>query len=106
MTTLVKWAPFGDLDTAERRMRRMLEDFGVASNRLAGLGRDGDDKELIVKLDHRASTRRARSRSRITPSSSRARSPRRRRRRTRPSTSASEWRTGSSGRSRCRRRPT
>ena len=33
MTTLVKWAPFGDLDTVERRMRRMLEDFGVASNR-------------------------------------------------------------------------
>jgi len=30
MTTIVKWAPFQDLDVVERRMRRMLEDWGVA----------------------------------------------------------------------------
>jgi hypothetical protein len=30
MSTVVKWAPFSELDVFERRMRRMLEDFGVA----------------------------------------------------------------------------
>jgi HSP20 family protein len=30
MTTVLKWVPFQDLDVVERRMRRMLEDFGVA----------------------------------------------------------------------------
>jgi len=30
MTTLIKWAPFQDFDVIDRRMRRMLEGFGVA----------------------------------------------------------------------------
>ena len=51
MTTLVKWAPFGDLDTVERRMRRMLEDFGVASARLPASDVMETETELIVKLD-------------------------------------------------------
>jgi len=36
MTTIVKWAPFQDLDVVERRMRRMLEDWGVAPATLLG----------------------------------------------------------------------
>ena len=28
MTTLIKWTPFRELDTVERRMRRMFEDIG------------------------------------------------------------------------------
>lgn len=51
MATLVKWAPFGDLDVIERRMRRMLEDFGVAPAMLPAADVYETEKELIVKLD-------------------------------------------------------
>lgn len=51
MATLVKWAPFGDLDLVERRMRRMLEDFGVAPAQLPAADVYETEKELIVKLD-------------------------------------------------------
>jgi HSP20 family protein len=51
MATLVKWAPFGDLDLVDRRMRRMLEDFGVAGPRLPTSDVLETETELIVKLD-------------------------------------------------------
>jgi len=51
MTTLVKWAPFQDLDIIERRMRRMLEDFGVAPAPLPAADLYETDKELVVELD-------------------------------------------------------
>jgi len=51
MATLVKWAPFGDLDLVERRMRRMLEDFGVAPAQVPAADVMETEKELIVKLD-------------------------------------------------------
>jgi len=51
MATLVKWAPFGDLDLVERRMRRMLEDFGVAPAHVPAADVMETEKELIVKLD-------------------------------------------------------
>ena len=51
MTTLVKWAPFQDLDLIERRMRRMLEDFGVPPAPLPAVDLYETDKELIVELD-------------------------------------------------------
>ena len=51
MSTLVKWAPFADLDVMERRMRRMLEDFGVAAAALPAADMYETDKELIVELD-------------------------------------------------------
>ena len=51
MTTLVKWAPFSDLDIMERRMRRMLEDFGVAAAPLPAADMYETDKELVVELD-------------------------------------------------------
>ena len=51
MTTLVKWAPFSDLDVMERRMRRMLEDFGVAAAPLPAADMYETDKELVVELD-------------------------------------------------------
>ncbi len=51
MTTLVKWAPFSDLDVIERRMRRMLEDFGVAAAPLPAADMYETDEELIVALD-------------------------------------------------------
>jgi HSP20 family protein len=51
MTTIVKWAPFWDLDIVERRMRRMLEDFGVAPAPLPAADLYETEKELIVELD-------------------------------------------------------
>jgi HSP20 family protein len=51
MASLVRWAPFGDLDILDRRMRRLLEDFGVAGARLPTSDVLETEQELIVKLD-------------------------------------------------------
>ena len=51
MTTLVKWAPFADLDVIERRMRRMLEDFGVTPAPLPAADLYETEKELVVELE-------------------------------------------------------
>ena len=51
MTTLIKWAPFRDFDVIDRRMRRMLEDFGVAPAPLPAADLYETEKELIVELD-------------------------------------------------------
>ena len=51
MTTIVKWAPFQDLDVIERRMRRMLEDWGVAPAPLPAADLYETEKELVVELD-------------------------------------------------------
>jgi HSP20 family protein len=51
MTTLIKWAPFRDFDVIDRRMRRMLEDFGVAPATLPAADLYETEKELIVELD-------------------------------------------------------
>jgi HSP20 family protein len=51
MSTLVKWAPFSELDVIERRMRRLLEDFGVAPAPLPAADMYETDKELVVELD-------------------------------------------------------
>lgn len=51
MSTLVKWAPFSDLDVIERRMRRMLEDFGLAAAPLPAADMYETDKEIVVELD-------------------------------------------------------
>lgn len=51
MTTLVKWAPFQDLDVFERRMRRMLEEWGVAPAPLPAADVYETEKELVVQLD-------------------------------------------------------
>jgi HSP20 family protein len=51
MTTLVRWAPFRDFDVIDRRMRRMLEDFGVAPAQLPAADLYETEKELVVELD-------------------------------------------------------
>jgi HSP20 family protein len=51
MTTIVKWAPFHDLDVFERRMRRMLEDWGVAPAPIPAADVYETEKELVVELD-------------------------------------------------------
>jgi HSP20 family protein len=51
MASIVKWTPFWDLDVMERRMRRMLEDFGMAPATLPAADMYETDKELVVELD-------------------------------------------------------
>lgn len=51
MATLIKWSPFQDLDVFERRMRRMLEDVGVAPEPLPAADLYETAGEVIVKLD-------------------------------------------------------
>ena len=51
MATLVKWSPFQDLDVLERRMRRVLEDVGVAPGPLPAADLYETAGEVIVKLD-------------------------------------------------------
>ncbi|HLF68926.1 MAG TPA: Hsp20/alpha crystallin family protein [Gaiellaceae bacterium] len=51
MATIVKWAPFQELDTMERRMRRMLEDFGIAPAPLPAADLYETEKEVVVELD-------------------------------------------------------
>jgi HSP20 family protein len=51
MTTLVRWAPFQDLDVFERRMRRMLEEWGVAPAPLPAADVYETEKEVVVELD-------------------------------------------------------
>jgi HSP20 family protein len=51
MTTMRKWSPFGELDSMERRMRRMFEEIGFAPT----LGPAADifetDDEFVVELE-------------------------------------------------------
>jgi HSP20 family protein len=51
MATLIKWSPFQDLDVFERRMRRVLEDVGVAPEPLPAADLYETEGEVIVKLD-------------------------------------------------------
>lgn len=51
MTALIRWAPFGDFELVDRRMRRMLEDFGIAPGQTPAVDLYETDKELVVELD-------------------------------------------------------
>jgi HSP20 family protein len=51
MASLVKWAPFGDLDLVDRRMRQMFDGFGVDRTMLPTSDVMETSKELIVRLD-------------------------------------------------------
>jgi HSP20 family protein len=48
---IVKWAPFEDFDVIERRMRRMLADFGIRSAPLPAADLYETEKELVVELE-------------------------------------------------------
>ncbi len=51
MATIVKWSPFQDLDVIERRMRRLLEDVGVAPEPLPAADLYETPSEVVVSLD-------------------------------------------------------
>ena len=51
MTALVRWSPFPELDVLERRMRRTLEDMGLAPAPLPAADLYETDGEFVVALD-------------------------------------------------------
>jgi HSP20 family protein len=51
MTALLRWAPFGDLELVDRRMRRVFEDFGIAPGQLPAADLYETDTEFVVELD-------------------------------------------------------
>lgn len=51
MTALIRWAPLGDFELIDRRMRRMLEDFGIAPGQVPAVDVYETDRELVVELD-------------------------------------------------------
>jgi HSP20 family protein len=51
MTTIVRWTPFQELDSIERRMRRMFEEIGVAPTLLPAANVYDTDEEFVVELE-------------------------------------------------------
>lgn len=51
MTTMLKWSPFQDLDSMERRMRRMFEEIGFASTLLPAADVYETDEEIVLEVE-------------------------------------------------------
>lgn len=51
MTTTMRWSPFRELDSMERRMRRMLGDIGFAPMLLPTADVYETDNEYVVELE-------------------------------------------------------
>ena len=51
MTTMLKWSPFEELDSMERRMRRMFEGVGFAPVLLPAADIYETDDEFVMELD-------------------------------------------------------
>jgi HSP20 family protein len=51
MAALVRWAPFRDLDTIERRMRRVFEDAGLGPLAMPAADVYETDGEWVVELE-------------------------------------------------------
>jgi HSP20 family protein len=51
MATIVKWTPFQELDSMERRMRRMFEEIGFAPTLLPAANVYETDEEFVVELE-------------------------------------------------------
>lgn len=49
--TLVRWTPFAELDTMERRMRRMLDDFGIVPAALPAADVYETENEFVFELE-------------------------------------------------------
>jgi HSP20 family protein len=49
--TIVKWAPFTELDSMERRMRRLFEDIGFAPGIAPAADVYETDDEFVVELE-------------------------------------------------------
>jgi HSP20 family protein len=51
MTTLVRWSPLGELDSMERRMRRMLGEIGFAPPAIPAADVYETKDELVLELE-------------------------------------------------------
>lgn|SRR5512133_279844 len=51
MPTMVKWSPFQELDSMERRMRRMFEEIGFAPTLPPAADIYETDEEFVVELE-------------------------------------------------------
>lgn len=51
MTTMLKWSPFQDLDSVERRMRRMFEEVGFAPTLLPAADIYETEDEFVVEVE-------------------------------------------------------
>ena len=51
MTTTTKWAPFQELDSIERRLRRVFEDAGLAPKLLPAADIYETDDRFVVELE-------------------------------------------------------
>lgn len=51
MSTLVRWNPFQELDTIERRMRRMLDEYGLVPATLPAADVYETDGEYVFELE-------------------------------------------------------
>lgn len=51
MTTLTKWMPFRELDTMERRMRRMFDDIGFGPFIVPAADYYETDRDYIIELE-------------------------------------------------------
>ena len=51
MAMIVKWTPFQELDSMERRMRRMFEEIGFAPTLLPAADTYETDEEFVVELE-------------------------------------------------------
>jgi HSP20 family protein len=51
MTTLTKWMPFRELDTMERRMRRMFEDIGFGPFTVPAADFYETDRDYVIELE-------------------------------------------------------
>ena len=51
MTTMLKWSPFQDLDSMERRMRRMFDEIGFAPTVLPAADVYETDAEFVVEVE-------------------------------------------------------
>ena len=51
MTTMLKWSPFQELDSMERRMRRMFEEIGFAPVLPPAADIYETDDEFVMELD-------------------------------------------------------
>ena len=49
--TIVRWSPFPEIETFDRRMRRMLDEFGIAPAAIPAADVYETDKELTFELE-------------------------------------------------------
>ena len=107
--TIVKWTPFTELDSMERRMRRLFEEIGFAPGLAPAADVYETDEEFVVELEVPGYEEKELSIEvsdhTLAIKGSRREDARRRRRRSSPSTSGSSASSSAASSSRARSTP-